>query len=93
VWKDTQEDLTLLQKSLQEVVLEGVTDNRFRIRPARFTRKEVRKMSRLLYTVTVQFEVGATDTDEIVRRLEMIAAAGDVVETKAKAVSKKKTDG
>ena len=50
-------------------------------------------MSLLLYTVTVQFEVDATDTDEIARRLEMIAAAGDVVETKAKAVSKKKTDG
>lgn len=46
-------------------------------------------MSQLQYTVTVQFTVGATATEEIARRLEDLQQAGTIVETKAKAVSKR----
>ena len=47
-------------------------------------------MSRLLYTVTVQFETEATYLDDIRERLEGLAQYGQVIETKAKAVSAKK---
>ena len=44
-------------------------------------------MSLLRYTVTVQFDVDATDTDEISGRLITLQSAGSIVETKAKAVA------
>lgn len=47
-------------------------------------------MSRLLYTVKVQFEVEATDTQAIDESLSDLAKVGSIIETKAKAISAKK---
>ena len=47
-------------------------------------------MSTLRYTVTVQFDVDATDTDRIAEKLNDLVLIGEVVETRAKAVSEKK---
>lgn len=44
-------------------------------------------MSLLRYTVTVQFDVDATNTTEISERLEDLKACGFVIETKAKAIA------
>lgn len=44
-------------------------------------------MSKLLYTVTVQFLADATDTDKIAHTLAALAQAGNIVETKAKAIT------
>ena len=44
-------------------------------------------MSLLRYTVTVQFDVDATDTGFIDGALETIAKAGTIIETKAKALA------
>ena len=46
-------------------------------------------MSLLEYKVTVKFIVDATDLETIHDRLETLADAGEIVETRAKAVSAK----
>ena len=49
-------------------------------------------MSLLRYTVTVQFDVDATDTSRIHEKLVDLGVVGDIIETKAKAIKAPKVE-
>lgn len=49
-------------------------------------------MSRLRYTVTLQFEADAMDTETIRTRLESLSDLGMITETKVRTVAEKKPE-